>query len=77
MGRLNIFFIQKEDSKKDRGAIRIINKNRAVLVLPLYPEKVRQTKFITVIILKDSINDANTLEIERLTHLNSIKTFAG
>lgn len=30
-----------------------------------YPEQVRQTKFITAIILKDSLNDANIPEIER------------
>jgi hypothetical protein len=30
-----------------------------------YPEEVRQTKFITAIILKDSINDKNIPEIER------------
>lgn len=32
-----------------------------------YPEQVRQTKFITAIILKDSINDTNIPVIERMT----------
>jgi hypothetical protein len=32
-----------------------------------YPEQVRQTKFITAIILKDSVNDTNIPDIERMT----------
>ncbi len=32
-----------------------------------YPEQVRQTKFITAVILKDSLNDTNLPEIERIT----------
>ncbi|MET3879045.1 heparinase II/III family protein [Chitinophaga sp. OAE865] len=35
-----------------------------------YPEEVRQTKFVTAIILKDSVNDNNIPQIERITAAN-------
>ena len=40
-----------------------------------YPQEVRQTKFITAIILKDSINDKNLPIIERLHNetMNGVK----
>ncbi|PWK21650.1 uncharacterized protein DUF4962 [Arcicella aurantiaca] len=52
---LSEIFAPREDNVKEQEKYYSIG----------YPEQVRQTKFITAIILKDSVNDKNLPEIER------------